>query len=510
MRNASLARRVSFVAAGVAALVAVLVGASLLAVLSLRNAERRETRSKDVAVASLHVRTLAADLESALRGYALSDNSRFLALFRAARARVPVETGRLSKLVADDPVQLHRSELVRSQLNDYVHDYAENVIVIAQISRNAARGTAANDEGKRRTGDIKRTLDALLTDENARAQRTSAHARTLSNVAVGVGIGALAVSTLLVLLFGGWVARSVARPVRRVAAAASDVANGRLDVRLEEGGTAEVGALVSAFNSMTRALETSHEELVRQNELLRESERQQRDLIGMVSHELRTPLAAVLGFTSLLIEREYDAEERHRYLEIVQGQARRLARLAEDFLDVQLLEGGGLTLVRERFDLVDLVREQARLFFLDAGKHEAVLDLPGEPVEVDADRDRLAQVVGNLISNAVKYSPDGGEVRVELRVVDDEAVVAVHDEGVGIAPEDTERIFEKFFRSDDAASTIGGTGLGLAVAREIVRSHGGTIDVQSELGRGSTFTVRLPVAGRSLPASQGNPLRRVV
>ena len=133
-----------------------------------------------------------------------------------------------------------------------------------------------------------------------------------------------------------------------------------------------------------------------------------------------------------------------------------------------------------------------------------MIDLPPEPVTLNADRDRLAQVVGNLLSNAVKYSPDGGEVRVTVRNGGSEAVVEVADEGVGIADEDTERIFEKFFRTDDASTSVGGTGLGLAVAREIVQTHGGTIDVESEPGHGAVFTVRLPTG------AQGNSLRRVV
>ena len=508
MKNRSLVSRVVFVAACVAALVGVLFAVALFAILSLRHAESRESRSKDVAVQTLRVRALYADLEAALRGYVLSESAstrpQFLASFHSARARVPGELRRLRALVANDPTQRARVDNAQADLNRYVQDYAENIINIAQVSSAAARGPAAGDEAKHYSGQIDGALDALLKTENRRVADLSSHARRIANVALVIGVVALVLSTAFVLLFGAWVARGVAEPVRRLAGAAADVARGDLDVRLDEGGTAEVGALVSAFNSMTRSLETSRHELVAQNERLRESERHQRDLIGMVSHELRTPLAAVLGFTALLLQREFGHEERRRYLEIIDTQARRLARLAGDFLDVQLLEGGGLTLVREEFDLVELVREQARLFFLEPGEHTPVLDLPPEPVTLNADRDRLAQVVGNLLSNAVKYSPDGGEVRVTVRNGGSEAVVEVSDEGVGIADEDTERIFEKFFRTDDASTSVGGTGLGLAVAREIVQTHGGTIGVESEPGHGAVFTVRLPTT------AQGKGLRRVV
>jgi signal transduction histidine kinase len=288
------------------------------------------------------------------------------------------------------------------------------------------------------------------------------------------------------------VSRGIARPLRRVASASAEVAAGDLSVRLEEGGAGEAGALVSAFNSMTRSLELAHDELIAQNEQLLESERHKRELIGMVSHELRTPLAAVVGFTTLLLERDFPPDEHRRYLQIVDTQARRLAALAGDFLDVQLLDEGTLSLTPSHFDLADLVREQVRLFFLEPASHRVDLQLGGEPLPVDADRDRLAQVVGNLLSNAIKYSDEETTVHVSASADDGWAVVTVTDEGEGIAADDRDRIFEKFFRSERAAATVGGTGLGLAVAREIVVAHGGLIEVDSRPGAGSTFRVVIP------------------
>ena len=129
--------------------------------------------------------------------------------------------------------------------------------------------------------------------------------------------------------------------------------------------------------------------------------------------------------------------------------------------------------------------------------------MPDEPVVVDGDRDRLAQVIGNLYSNAIKYSPAGGRIRVELRAANGSVSLAVEDQGMGIAPDDQERVFDKFFRSAEAASTIGGTGLGLAVAREIVETHGGSIDVRSEPGEGSRFWIDLPVGA---PVASPSPV----
>ena len=192
--------------------------------------------------------------------------------------------------------------------------------------------------------------------------------------------------------------------------------------------------------------------MLAQNQQLRESEQHKRDLISMVSHELRTPLASVLGFTTLLLERDFAPDEQRRYLEIVDTQARRLAALAGDFLDVQLLEGGAMRLERAPVDLIELANEQTRLFFSHLDTHHLVLELPDEAVVVDGDRDRLAQVIGNLLSNAIKYSPAGGAVRVHVELEGDRAVLMVNDQGMGIDEEDRERVFEKFFRSSEASA----------------------------------------------------------
>jgi signal transduction histidine kinase len=396
--------------------------------------------------------------------------------------------------VSDDNPQLRRAEAVDLQLQNYLSDYAQPVITIARISPRTASSNISGEVDRQYTEQIRGTLAAILGAEARRSHARAAHAHTVATTAVVVGAVALGLSAVLVLLFGAWVARAVAHPVRRASAAAAEVAGGDLSVRLDEGGAGEVGALISAFNSMTRALEVGRHELLVQNERLRESEQHKRDLISMVSHELRTPLAAVLGFTSLLLEREFPPDEERRYLEIVDTQARRLAALAGDFLDVQLLEGGGFELDRAPFDLVELTREQARLFFSHLDSHELVLDLPSDEVVVNGDRDRLAQVIGNLLSNAIKYSPQGGEVRVHVEQDDGRALLEVTDAGVGITDDDRNRIFDKFFRGEAASSTVGGTGLGLAVAREIVTTHGGSIEVESELGSGSTFTVEVPLA----------------
>jgi signal transduction histidine kinase len=193
-------------------------------------------------------------------------------------------------------------------------------------------------------------------------------------------------------------------------------------------------------------------------------------------------------------KRTLTEDDRSQYLGIVEDQARRLSALIDDFLDVQRIEDGRLELKQELVDIGELLREEARAFAVQTARHSLDLDLPDEELPVYGDPSRLLQVLGNLISNAIKYSPDGGEVKLVGSRRSDTVYVGVRDHGVGIAPELQDRIFTKFFRGDANAHGIAGTGLGLALARDIVEAHGGRMGFSSVLNRGSTFWVELPTA----------------
>ncbi len=322
----------------------------------------------------------------------------------------------------------------------------------------------------------------------------AADADRTANLAVIVGAVGLGASTALIVLFGVYLARAVGRPVRSVAHGASRLAAGELTLRLPEEGPGEIGELTRSFNEMAERLERNRAELEQQNEELRESERMKTELVNIVSHELRTPLASVLGFTALLLKREFDPAARRHYLGIIDAQARRLAALLEDFLDVQRIEHQGLELAAESVDLASLLDEQAQLYAAQSPKHRLEVALAERPLQVHGDANRLAQVVGNLLSNAIKYSPEGGVVELAAERHDGEVRVSVRDEGLGIPSDQQERIFTKFFRGDAGATGITGTGLGLAVSREIVEAHGGRIGFDSDPGMGSTFWVELPEA----------------
>jgi signal transduction histidine kinase len=475
-----------------AILIASVFGALIIAVSGLRDATKAEADAKDRTVSTLSLEKQVLDVDSAMRGYAVTQRRSFFLQWRNAKNVLEGRLGVFDKQFAT-PLQRQRARDVVAGIRQYLTDYSEPIVNLVTTDPASARSADAAVVDRRYIRQMRGDFNRLRTAEEAAANEQTHSADQRSRQAIVGGIVGLTVSALLIVLFGAFLARSIARPLRAAAAGASQVAGGDMTTRLEETGPGEVGDLARSFNDMTERLAERNAQLAEQNARLRESERLKAELISIVSHELRTPLASVLGFTSLLLQRDFDDAERTRYLRIVDTQSRRLAELLNDFLDAQRVEEGRLEMSFEPLDLASLLREQAQLFAGQSDAHEIRIDLDNEPFLIVGDRDRLGQVLANLLSNAIKYSPDGGVVELVGERENGVVRVQVRDEGRGIPRAEQPRIFTKFFRGDAGASGIGGTGLGLAMAREIVEAHGGHIGFKSEAGSGSTFWFEVPM-----------------
>jgi signal transduction histidine kinase len=493
-RSASLSTRLIAGSAVLALLVAAAFGVLVFAVTTLDDATKRERHAKAVTGETLLLEKLVLDLDTGLRGFVLTGRQDLLAPWTSARKALPARLRAFERLASTTPGERRRAETLVTAINQYVNDYAVPVVGIAQTTPAATRTAVVAEEGARELAGIRdRFADFLSTENAVSAARTSA-AQRRSDAAIAAAVAGMVASALLIIGFGLYLSRSMAKPVREVAEGAARLAGGDLSTRLEPQGAGEVEELTQAFNRMAERLEAGRRELEEQNERLRESERAKSELVSVVAHELRTPLASVLGFTSVLLQREVTEEQRREYLSIIEAQGRRLSALVNDFLDVQRLEEGKLSIASELVDVGRVVREQTELFAGQSPKHLLDVSLPPTPLPVRGDSNRIAQVVANLLSNAIKYSPQGGIVRVAGKRTDGVIRVSIEDQGVGIPPELQREIFGKFVRGHATADGIEGSGLGLAISRSLVEAQGGTIDFESTKGRGSTFWFELPTA----------------
>ena len=289
---------------------------------------------------------------------------------------------------------------------------------------------------------------------------------------------ALFAGLVVAMLLAAYLSRRLTRPVLELSRVADEVAQGKYDVDVPDvpGGT-EVGHLAERFREMARRLS--------------EAEQLERNFLMSVSHELRTPLTAIRGHVAALSEGLVeDPEARAVSLETIASETERLSRLVGDVLDLAKLDAHRFTLLQEEVDMEQLVARAYSAFHEEARRRgiDYRSELRAHPVLI-TDGDRVLQIITNLLSNAFRWTPDGGRIELGLRAENGTVAVSVADTGPGIPADDRERIFRPFWSRDG-----GGTGLGLAIASELAQALGGRIEVHTELGSGSRFALLLPNA----------------
>ncbi len=260
-----------------------------------------------------------------------------------------------------------------------------------------------------------------------------------------------------------------------------------------------VPVLDSGLKGIVMAIDVSQQEENAANQRaqisrLAEIDRFKSDLISIVSHELRTPLTSIAGYAEFLSD-DLQSEEAPRYVDAIQDAERRISAIVTDLVDSTALESGKMRLAKEPIDLPALVKDTLRAFVpqSEAADVDSFMTT-NDPLEVVADRDRISQVLFNLIGNAIKFTPPGGNVTIEVATEGDDAKVSVRDSGQGIPEADLPLVFEKFHQVDSSSSRPkGGLGLGLYISRSLIDAHGGQIGVESTPGEGSCFWFTLPL-----------------
>lgn len=413
----------------------------------------------------------------------------------------------LQQYIADAPLnwavatEIRDTQIVPRVARDAARFFNATVSIVNADGSEVARAEPPDAEelesqGLRRDTEVGRFLATVIVElpsglsvryEVILSDPYSTRAETLAQIQsaiVGAGLLALVVS----IVTGIIAARRITRPIARLRRVAGRVAQGQLDERAVPSGVLEVDELGQQFNVMADRLAGTLRMLEADRDRLRE-------FVADVSHELRTPIAALRMYIELQSDGEVDEATRREFLERSKQQIGRLEWLSTNLLDLSRIEAGIFPLDMRDGDLRDPVQATVQALSEVAVERGVSLDseVPGEAIELRFDRERIVQLLTNLVGNALKFTPRGGAVSVTVAEAPETVTIEVDDTGPGIPPEELPHVFERFFRGTNTGDArASGSGLGLAIVRSIVEMHGGEIDVASVVGEGTKFSIRLP------------------
>ncbi len=299
---------------------------------------------------------------------------------------------------------------------------------------------------------------------------------SLNIILISVG----AISLVVSLLVGHLLAKRISQPILKTVEITKEISDGKYEVRLEEqSDTQELQLLISSINHLAESLETL--------------EKLRKQLTEDVAHELRTPITILQSYLEAMTEGIWDASPER--LQSCYDEVVRIGKLVGDLENLAKLEKDNLKLNKERMDLRAVIEQVVSTFEAESMNKKLTIEIKGPNTQLLADHSRMKQVIVNLLSNAIKYSNEGCRITFEMLDRRTTSGFVIHDNGIGIPKEELPYIFERFYRADKSRNrTTGGSGIGLTIVKSIIQAHGGSVSVESELGKGSTFTVLLPKA----------------
>lgn len=312
-------------------------------------------------------------------------------------------------------------------------------------------------------------IEVMLTPQGIRFLETVRQTLLISGL-ISIGIGAL-----LAFLLSSF----ALRPLKEMQKFVRKISKGEFEERVHIKSNDEIGELASSLNYMAARLT--------------DIENMRKTLVQNVSHDLRTPVASIKGYMELIEDESFTKEEKERAIEVIKDEIERMERMLRDISKLSAIDSKNFTLHTDKIELNTLIKNSVDLLRMEAEKKglQLKLELSQGNIFIEGDSKRITEVMGNLITNAIKFT-DQGRITIKTLTGKSEAKIIVEDTGIGIDKKDLPHIFERFYKGDTSRSSDG-TGIGLAIVKELIHAHKGTVEVESEKGRGSRFTITLPV-----------------